>query len=74
MVRDHGQPRAVQRDVSGVLHALSARCTHMGCLVAYNEAEQTWECPCHGSRFAPDGTVLQGPATEPLPRRARPDV
>ncbi|WP_406864966.1 FAD-dependent oxidoreductase [Streptomyces sp. HUAS MG47] len=74
VVRDHGQPRAVQRDVSGVLHALSARCTHMGCLVAYNEAEQTWECPCHGSRFAPDGTVLQGPATEPLPRRARPDV
>lgn len=74
VVRDHGQPRAVQRDLSGVLHTLSARCTHMGCLVAYNEAEQTWECPCHGSRFAPDGTVLQGPATEPLPRRARPDV
>lgn len=74
VVRDHGQPRAVQRDASGVLHSLSARCTHMGCLVAYNEAEQTWECPCHGSRFAPDGTVLQGPATDPLPRRARPDV
>ncbi|WP_418961037.1 FAD-dependent oxidoreductase [Streptomyces tritici] len=74
VVRDHGQPRAVQRDRSGVLHSVSARCTHQGCLVAYNEAEQTWECPCHGSRFAPDGTVLQGPATEPLPRRARPDV
>ncbi|MCX4986755.1 FAD-dependent oxidoreductase [Streptomyces sp. NBC_00572] len=42
------------------------RCTHMGCELGFNEAEQTWECPCHGSRFAADGSILQGPATRPL--------
>ncbi|MDX2560619.1 FAD-dependent oxidoreductase [Streptomyces sp. TX20-6-3] len=42
------------------------RCTHMGCELGFNEAEQTWECPCHGSRFAADGSVLQGPATRAL--------
>ncbi|MFD3569233.1 FAD-dependent oxidoreductase [Streptomyces sp. NPDC058667] len=42
------------------------RCTHMGCELGFDEVEQTWECPCHGSRFAHDGRVLQGPATRPL--------
>ncbi|WP_338497993.1 FAD-dependent oxidoreductase [Streptomyces sp. SJL17-4] len=42
------------------------RCTHMGCELGFNEAEETWECPCHGSRFAADGSVLQGPATRAL--------
>ncbi|WP_055491226.1 FAD-dependent oxidoreductase [Streptomyces sp. TP-A0356] len=60
---------AVSRDQAGRVHALSARCTHLGCLVAFNRAEQAWECPCHGSRFDLDGRVLQGPATRPLERR-----
>ncbi|KUO17246.1 FAD-dependent oxidoreductase [Streptomyces dysideae] len=60
---------AVHRDENGRLHAVSARCTHLGCLVAFNPAERTWECPCHGSRFAPDGHVVQGPATRPLQQR-----
>lgn len=64
----HGRTAAF-RDEEGALHALSARCTHMGCSVRFNDAERSWDCPCHGSRFALDGSVLQGPAVEPLERR-----
>lgn len=66
VVRVKGRRCAVYRDPEGVATAVSARCTHLGCLVAFNEAETAWECPCHGSRFAVDGTVLQGPAVRPL--------
>ncbi|WP_399036971.1 FAD-dependent oxidoreductase [Streptomyces sp. ASQP_92] len=66
VVRAAGKPCAVHRDDEGELHAVSAVCTHLGCLVAFNNAERTWECPCHGSRFGVDGQVLQGPALEPL--------
>ncbi|WP_031508946.1 FAD-dependent oxidoreductase [Streptomyces megasporus] len=69
LVRIDGRRCAVHRDAEGQLHAVSSRCTHLGCLVHFNEAERAWECPCHGSRFAPDGSVLQGPATRPLERR-----
>ncbi|MES4906523.1 MULTISPECIES: FAD-dependent oxidoreductase [unclassified Streptomyces] len=68
VVRVGGRQRAVHRDERGVLHTLAARCTHLGCLVRFNDAERAWECPCHGSRFAPDGSVLQGPAVRPLAR------
>ena len=57
---------AVARDADGTLHAVSARCTHLGCIVRFNPAELTWDCPCHGSRFATDGTVLEGPAVNDL--------
>jgi Rieske Fe-S protein len=57
---------AAYRDESGALHAVRAHCTHLGCLVAFNNAERTWDCPCHGSRFDVDGQVIQGPAVQPL--------
>jgi nucleotide-binding universal stress UspA family protein/nitrite reductase/ring-hydroxylating ferredoxin subunit len=57
---------AVFRDRSGAVHALSAKCTHMGCTVKWNAAQATWDCPCHGSRFAPTGVVVNGPAAKPL--------
>jgi nitrite reductase/ring-hydroxylating ferredoxin subunit len=61
---------AVYRDNAGALHRLSARCTHLGCIVHWNGAERSWDCPCHGSRFAPaTGEVLQGPAVSPLARQ-----
>ena len=69
VTRLDGERCAVYRDPDGALQAVSATCTHLGCIVAFNEAETAWECPCHGSRFAVDGSVLQGPATRPLQRR-----
>jgi Rieske Fe-S protein len=61
-----GEQTAVFRDEHGLLHAVSAVCTHLGCLVAFNNGEKTWDCPCHGSRFDKDGAVLNGPAVLPL--------
>ncbi|MET7756071.1 FAD-dependent oxidoreductase [Streptomyces sp. NPDC005389] len=74
VVRAGGGPCAVHRDDQGELHAVSAVCTHMGCIVAFNNGERTWECPCHGSRFGVDGEVLQGPALRPLERRNPEDL
>ncbi|MET9465481.1 FAD-dependent oxidoreductase [Streptomyces sp. NPDC006544] len=74
VVRAGGKPCAVHRDDQGELHAVSAVCTHLGCLVAFNNAERTWECPCHGSRFGIDGQVVQGPALSPLERRDAGDL
>ncbi|HET7869754.1 MAG TPA: universal stress protein [Actinomycetota bacterium] len=57
---------AVYRDEKGVVHALSAKCTHMGCTVKWNPTQKTWDCPCHGSRYSPTGQVVNGPAAKPL--------
>jgi Rieske Fe-S protein len=65
---------AVCRDRDGILHSVSAVCTHLGCDVAWNDAEQTWDCPCHGSRFSPDGGVINGPAVSDLSWRPMPTL
>jgi Rieske Fe-S protein len=70
IVRHDGVRLAVYRDDSGALTAVSPICTHLGCQVAFNPSERTWDCPCHGSRFALDGSVIDGPAVKPLARRA----
>ncbi len=57
---------AAYRDEHGELHEHSAVCTHLGCIVHWNGAEKTWDCPCHGSRFDPYGRVANGPANTPL--------
>ena len=71
-VKIDGELAAASRDEHGELRVVSPTCTHMGCRVMWNTAERSWDCPCHGSRFAPDGTVLQGPAVHPLELREAP--
>jgi glycine/D-amino acid oxidase-like deaminating enzyme/nitrite reductase/ring-hydroxylating ferredoxin subunit len=72
VVRAGTERTGVYRDEAGGLHAVSMRCTHLGCLVRFNAAERSWDCPCHGSRFDVTGAVLEGPAVDPLPRRDPP--
>jgi Rieske Fe-S protein len=69
IVKVDGDRVAAFRDDDGVVHAVSSICTHLYCQVAFNAAERSWDCPCHGSRFATDGTVIQGPAVNPLERK-----
>lgn len=68
IVRAGDETVAAYRDTGGKLHAASSTCTHLGCVVAFNAAERSWDCPCHGSRFDLDGRVLQGPAVDDLPK------
>jgi glycine/D-amino acid oxidase-like deaminating enzyme/nitrite reductase/ring-hydroxylating ferredoxin subunit len=70
IVRIEGERLAVSRDADGELRAVSAVCTHLGCIVSWNDAEESWDCPCHGSRFSTAGEVLHGPATTPLADRS----
>ena len=61
-----GKKVAAYRDAAGKVTLCSPVCTHLKCIVGWNQAEQTWDCPCHGSRFKPTGEVISGPAEEPL--------
>jgi glycine/D-amino acid oxidase-like deaminating enzyme/nitrite reductase/ring-hydroxylating ferredoxin subunit len=72
VVRSGAGKVGVYRDEEGSLHAVSLRCTHLGCLTRWNDADRSWDCPCHGSRFDPDGNVLAGPAAKPLEKRDPP--
>jgi glycine/D-amino acid oxidase-like deaminating enzyme/nitrite reductase/ring-hydroxylating ferredoxin subunit len=66
IVRAGGEKVAGHRRDDGTLVAVSPVCTHLGCQVNWNTAERSWDCPCHGSRFTPEGDVLQGPAVHRL--------
>jgi glycine/D-amino acid oxidase-like deaminating enzyme/nitrite reductase/ring-hydroxylating ferredoxin subunit len=72
VIEVEGEKTAVYKDAGGHVHAVSAVCTHLGCTVGFNADDATWDCPCHGSRFATDGSVIQGPATQDLPPRPVP--
>ena len=72
VIRVGGESTAIYRDDAGKLQAVSATCTHLGCTVAFNDVERSWDCPCHGSRFGTDGAILRGPAVRPLEHRYPP--
>ena len=66
IVRRGLEKLAVYRDEQGKIHERLAKCPHLGCVVHWNPAETTWDCPCHGSRFDPYGKVINGPANRDL--------
>jgi glycine/D-amino acid oxidase-like deaminating enzyme/nitrite reductase/ring-hydroxylating ferredoxin subunit len=66
VVKWKGERVAIHKAEGGAIYACSPVCTHMGCIVHWNDAERSWDCPCHGSRFNYDGKVIQGPANEDL--------
>ena len=66
VIREGMDRKGVYKDPSGKVHIVDTTCTHIGCEVAWNDAEKSWDCPCHGSRFTYTGEVLEGPAEKPL--------
>ncbi len=66
LVDVEGRRLAVYKAEDGTLTALSPRCQHMGCTVDWNDADQTWDCPCHGSRYDREGRLMKGPAQKDL--------
>lgn len=66
VVKLEGETLALYKDERGELHAIAPTCTHMGCHVTWNNMEKSWDCPCHGARYSPDGAVLNGPADRSL--------
>lgn len=68
IIRKGLKKMAVYRDDDGRVHSMSAVCPHKGCLVRWNSFEKSWDCPCHGSRYSPNGQVLNGPTIADLKR------
>lgn len=66
IIKIAGRKIGAYKDEDGKLHFVNTTCTHMGCELRWNDAEKTWDCPCHGSRFSPTGKVIDGPAFKPL--------
>ena len=73
IVRVGAKKVAAYRDPEGEIHLLSPVCPHLGCYVAWNDAEKSWDCPCHGSRFDPLGKLINGPAVADLASESRDD-
>ena len=73
LLRIGGRKTAVYRDERGTLHALSPVCQHLYCIVGWNPAERSWDCPCHGSRYTGEGKVIQGPTVRDLKPRKLPE-
>lgn len=70
IVESKGRKIGAYRDVNHQLHQVSPTCTHLGCTLSWNDAERSWDCACHGSRFSYTGDVLEGPAVKPLKKRS----
>lgn len=66
VVKYEGESVGLYKDEAGALHAVNPACTHVKCSVAWNAAEKSWDCPCHGARYSVDGEVLTGPASRDL--------
>lgn len=66
IIEHEGSRSGAYRDETGQLHIVDTKCTHIGCELHWNEAEMSWDCPCHGSRFSFDGKIIDGPAIRPL--------
>lgn len=73
LVHREGAKVVAESNADGTVRRVSGLCTHLAGVLSWNDAERTWDCPLHGSRFAPDGQVLNGPATRPLPCLDRAD-
>ena len=67
IVKLEGKKCGAYCDENGILHIVSAECTHLKCMVVWNKDERSWDCPCHGSRFTYTGKVINGPAICDLP-------
>ena len=68
-VREHISPVAIYKDDKGDMHKCGAVCTHLQCVVHWNSMEQSWDCPCHGSRFGAEGQIIEGPALKGLEKK-----
>jgi Rieske Fe-S protein len=66
LVEVEGRKIALYKNAKGKEARLSPVCTHLGCIVDFNQKDKTWDCPCHGSRYKADGTVFNGPAKKNL--------
>ena len=65
-VKDLLEKIGIYKDTEGKIHAVKPICTHLGCLLNWNEADKTWDCPCHGSRFTKKGKLIDNPSNKDL--------